>query len=660
MNNDQKEIDVLRFPDNVRKRRGMYLMNPDHCVFEMIDNSVDEFAAGSCDTIYVSIVDNADGETVVTVMDNGSGIPMSPSNDPEYKGIAQAEIAYTVLHAGGKFGGGSTGHGYKTSTGGMNGVGASCVNAVSKWCHLISRSSNHEQAIDFERGITTKHCYDTGNKPNHSGTEVSFVLDDEVWGSEWYDFKHIRRRIQQLAFLNPGLTFEYHVKSHDIYGEKVTFDDRFSYQDGLKAYIEKVTTGKTQIILPEVVDHDFSYPVKEQKAVTNSDGTVSIETIDSQRKVKMDFVFTYTDGYISDLKSFVNNVATENGGDHETGFKAGIFNAIKKYAERFQLMKQISSITSDDCREGMIAILSIKLRDPNFEGQGKSRLRMPEVRLGVKNGVEDFFFDYLSKDPIRAKKIVEKVESAIKARIAAKQARNAVRGLKDLNSQEGIPNKLADCHCKDPKKCSIWLVEGDSAAGSAKLGRNREYQAILPVFGKIPNTAKMTLDKILKSEKLKDIAKALRCGMDESFDISKLRYHKIVLMSDADVDGWHIQCLHLTNFYRNMRPLIEAGYIYAACPPLFKVSRKKNKKEEVKYLYSSKELSSMDTTDCTVQRYKGLGEMSPEQLWDTTMNPETRRLIQITIDDCEAAEEALSICMGGETAARKEFILSCA
>lgn len=655
LDKEQKQIDVLRYPDCVRLRKGMYLMNPDHCVFEMVDNAIDEHVAGSADTILVAAIDdNQKQETVITVEDNGSGIPMSPSTDPEYKGLAQAEVAYTVLHAGGKF---SQSGGYKTSTSGCNGVGASCVNAVSSWCYLVSRSGGKEQAIDFEKGITTRHCYDTGEKPDQTGTMVQFVLDPEIWGEEWYDFGHIKRRLQQLTFLNPGLRIVFYVDSHDIEGNPVKIDKSYKYDNGLLDYITKITKGKTQIVEPAFVNGDFEFSVVDQQEIKGEDGEIRMEGVESKRKVNMDFCFTYTDQPSSDLKTFVNNVATENGGDHETGFKEGVYRAIKQYATENKLFKDVADITSDDCREGMVGLLSIKLKDPNYEGQGKSRLRMSEVRAGVRKGVEEYFYDFLSQDPARAKAILAKVELAVRVRKAAKRARENERKLSKLTGTEGLPGKLADCRSKNPEECSLWLVEGDSAAGSAKQGRDSEHQAILPVFGKIPNAVKMTLDKILESKKLKDISKAIGCGMGKAFDITKVRYHQIILMADADDDGLHINCLHLTNIYRNMRPLIEAGYVYVSCPPLYKVSRKAGRKEEVTYLYTPEELGAFDTEGCTIQRYKGLGEMLPEQLWETTMNPENCRLIQITMDDAELAEEIITACMDEDSSARREFVL---
>ncbi len=655
MSKEQKQIDVLRYPDCVRLRKGMYLMNPDHCVFEMVDNAVDECAAGSADTIVVAAVDDTEsGQTIITVEDNGSGIPMTLSTDPEYAGLAQAEVAYTVLHAGGKFG---TSNGYKTSTGGMNGVGASAVNAVSEWCHLVSRSNGEEKAIDFAKGITINHCYDTGEVPDQTGTMVQFVLDPEIWGMEWYDFGHIKRRLQQLAYLNSGLKIVYYVTSHDIEGNEVNINKTFMYDNGLLDYIAKIAKGKNQVIEPALVNGDFEFSVVDQQEVKGEDGSIRMEGVESKRAVNMDFCFTYVDQPSSDLKTFVNNVATENGGDHETGFKEGIFRAVKRYATENKSFKDVADITSDDCREGMVGILSVKLKDPNFEGQGKSKLRMPEVRAGVRKGVEEYFYDFLSQDPAQAKAILVKVELAVRVRKAAKKARDNERKLNKLTGTEGLPGKLADCRCKDPEDSECFFVEGDSAGGSAKQGRDPEHQAILPVFGKIPNVIKMTFDKILASEKLKDISRALGCGMGPTFDITKVRYHKIVLMADADVDGWHINCLHITNIYRNMRPLIEAGYIYIACPPLYKVTKKVGRKEEITYLYTPEELDAFDTEGCSIQRYKGLGEMNPEQLWETTMNPETRRLVQVTMDDAELAEEIITACMDEDSSARREFVL---
>lgn len=635
MEKKQADISVLRFPECVRVRPGMYLNSPDHCVFEIVDNSVDEFGAGNCNVITTAII----GDEVI-VEDNGSGIPTDLSDDPEYKGLSKAEVAYTVLHAGGKF---NSEGGYKTSTGGMNGVGASCVNATSESCKLIIRSAGKSQAIEFAKGVTTKHLYDTGEKveKNKTGTEVHFVLDEEIWGEQWYDFGHIKRRLRQLAYLNPGLTMNLYFDSLSKDGKEIKLDESYNYLEGVKEYINEITKSKTQLITPERVAVVKDVMIKKNK-----------------RPITIDFAMVYTDGFSSDLKSFVNNIATEYGGDHETGFKIGIYSAIQRYAVENGFIKDPKQIESDDCREGMTAILSVKMKDPNFEGQGKSKLRMSEIRAAIKEATEEFLYDYLEQDKNRAGVILDKVLRAAKARNAARRAREAARGIKSIDS--GVAEGLADCSCKDPSKCMIYLVEGDSAGGSAKQARDRKIQAILPVFGKVLNAEKTSYDKVYKSMKILEMVKALKCGIGEEFNIDKLRYHKIIIMSDADVDGGHIQCLHMAFFYRYLKPIIENGYLYAACPPLFKVTKKSGKKEEVTYLYTKEELDAFDTEGCSVQRYKGLGEMNPEQLWETTMNPETCRMLQITIDDCEAAEESLAVCMGSNVEARKKFILECA
>lgn len=602
----QANISVLDYPENVRLRRGMYLLNPDHTVFEIVDNATDEYAAGHADRIDISIIDDE-----VIVIDNGAGIPVTPHKDPRYKGLSQAEVAYVTLHAGGKF---NTEGGYRTNSAGLNGVGASCVNAVSSKVNLIIRADGKEYEIDFAKGKTTKHLYVKNEKvpKKKTGTEVHYVLDKEVWGEEWFDFTHIRNRLQELAYLNPGLTISFKVKSHTVDDNPVEMEAEFHYPDGIKEFIDDSVKGKEILADPLIINDKTKYTVKihPSKEIDGKVVTDYEKSVEEKRTMDIDIAIVYTGSYSSTLLSFVNNVRTEYGGDHETGFKMGVFGALKKYLVEKNLIKNDKDVESDDCREGMTAIVSIKLKDPNYEGQGKGKIRMNIVRQAVKKSVEKALSQYLEENDERAQKITEKVLQAIRAREAARKARAVSRGLKNIEKVKNVED-LADCSCKDPEDSEIFLVEGDSAGGSAKQGRDRVHQAILPVFGKILNAEKANIEQTLKSVKIKDLVRALHCGIGENFDIDKLRYHKIILMADADADGGHIQCLHMVNMFRHMRPIIEAGYLYAACPPLYKVAKKKGKKEEVHYLYTPEELSDFNTDGCTVQRYKGLEKPSP-------------------------------------------------
>lgn len=606
----QASIDVLDYPENVRLRRGMYLKSPNHCIQEIVDNAVDEFMAGHCNTIGVAVVDDQ-----VIVQDNGAGIPVTPHEDPRYANMPQVEVAMTVLHAGGKFG---ADDGYKTNSAGMNGVGASCVNAVSDSFQVIVRTDGIEYGIDFSKGRTVKKLYQTGEpvEDGDSGTEVHFTLDKEVWGDEWYDFPALKRRLKELAYLNPGLTIQLLFDTHNENGAAVQSEDEFNFPEGLKGYIQETTKSKELIIDPINFHAEYEYTAQIHPSTTK-DGVIVTDyssLVDEKRVMDVDVAIAYTTSYGQDIKSFVNNVGTDYGGDHQTGFNMGIFDATKQYLLDHKLIKKLSDVESDDCRDGMCALISVKLKDPNFEGQGKSKIKMPLARTGVKNVVGGFLKEFLEEDENRANTIMEKVLKAIKAREAARRAREAARAAKTI-SIGSMPKDFADCTWSEPSKCEIFLVEGDSAGGSAKQARDRRFQAILPVFGKVQNAAKSTFESAIKSLKLQDMIKAFGCGVGDEFNIDKLNYHRIILMSDADSDGGHIQCLHMVNQFMMMRPIVEAGYLYVACPPLYKASKKVGKKEEVHYLYNDDELAGFDTTGYTMQRYKGLEKPNPYHLF---------------------------------------------
>jgi DNA gyrase subunit B len=620
---EQAQIDIAEFPENVRLRKEMYIYSMEHQIFEIVDNAIDEALAGRCSAIAVAITDNPDtGETIVTVEDNGSGIPITPHK--KFTDKSQAAIAMTVLHAGGKLG---KEGGYKTATGGLHGVGASCTNALSAWMELNIKTGGKKYNLRFERGVMIHDAHIVEENVEGTGTEVTFVHDPQIWGEESIDVKKVKKRVQQLAYLNPGLVMYLYVDSKDKEGTAIKIEEQYCYPEGINAYIQKLIKSKTPL-------------------------TEIIGTSGGNENIKVSIAFAYTSTYTEDIYTFCNNIPTEDGGDHLTGFRTGIANGVKKFWK--EQTDKDAPFETNDILEGVSAIVTVMSKEsPKFKGQSKSKIDMPEVRKITREVTEQFVYEYLDFNPDQTEIIFKKIETAKKAREAASKAREAARNKKDA-FEGGLPGKIADCSSKNPEECEIYIVEGDSAGGSAKQARNRKTQAILPVFGKIMNSERQRLDTVYTNVKLKDVIKALRTSIGEDFDLAKLRYHKIILMSDADVDGAHIQTLWITYFYRFMRPIVEEGHLYIAMPPLYKAA--KGKQEF--YYYTDEELAAANhDKSWAIQRYKGLGEMNPEQLWDTTMNPETRSLIQVTVEDAEAADEAISICMSEDVPPRKEFII---
>ena len=619
--NNGAQITILRYPDNVRQRVGMYLSSKEHAVFEIIDNSIDEFLAGYAKNISVNITGD-----IITVRDDGRGIPIEPHKDPEYKGLSQVEVAATVLHAGGKFD--NAEDAYKTVTAGLNGVGLSCVNATSSDMFINIYRDNKVYQAHFAKGKIIEHLHlITDNSEEYDGTEISFVLDPEIWGADTsLNLNKIKTRLEQLAFLNPGLTTIFSVGAEED-NEYITYH----YPDGLKDYVKKNIGVKTNII------EDIIY---KNSIVSDTDISVAL---------------TYTDTYTSDITTFCNNINTEDGGDHLIGFRFGLLKAINDYSINNKFIKEENKFEINDVLEGICAIVSIKVKDPKFISQAKNKIDMRNVRTILTSFTESLISSYFDKYPDNAKIIIEKCITASEARKSAQKAREHIR--KNKNILEGsLAGKIADCQSKNPEECEVYIVEGNSAGGTAKAARDRKYQAILPIFGKVLNVEKTRIDKVYANEKLLDVLRALKCGIGEDFDINKLRYHKIILASDADVDGAHIRILYITFFYRYLKPIIEKGYLYLACPPLFKIAKNK----DIRYAYSDAEKDSIVAemgSNCIVNRFKGLGEMNPGPFWDTTMNPETRKIIQVTIEDAEAADQMLTLCMGVDVKDRKDFII---
>ena len=613
------QIQVLEGLEAVRKRPGMYIGSTGprglhHLVYEIVDNSIDEALQGYCDRIYVSL--NEDGS--VTVKDDGRGIPVEIHPKT---GKSTLETVLTVLHAGGKFGGG----GYKVS-GGLHGVGISVVNALSKWLVADVYRNGKIYRQTYEKGITTSELEVVGES-HHTGTIINFMPDETIFDEIEFKYETLEHRLRELSFLNKGVKIVFEDKREGSQRKK-----EFHYEGGLVEFVKYLNKTKTPI-------HDDVVYI--DKKVGDSIVEIAMQ---------------YTDGYTENIYSFANNIDTHEGGTHLAGFKAALTKTVNDYAKRNKLIKENEgNLTGEDIREGLTAVISVKLPDPQFEGQTKTKLGNTYMRGNVDGVTVEELGAFLEENPTTARTIVDKGLRAQRAREAAKRARELTRRKSVLESTS-LPGKLADCAEKDPAKSEIFLVEGDSAGGSAKQGRDRHTQAILPLRGKILNVEKSRLDRILSSDEIKNMITAFGCGIGNDFDLEKARYHKIVIMTDADVDGAQIRTLLLTFFFRYMRPLIENGYVYAAQPPLYKV--KKQKKEY--YVYSDKELEvlleEIGRTGVELQRYKGLGEMNAEQLWDTTMNPETRTLLQVTIEDAVMADQVFSMLMGDKVGPRKEFI----
>ena len=617
---NEDSIQVLEGLEAVRKRPGMYIGTVSvrglhHLIYEIVDNSVDEALAGYCTEINVTL--NKDNS--VTVIDNGRGIPIGIHHK---MGIPTVEVVYTILHAGGKFGGG----GYKVS-GGLHGVGASVVNALSTWLEVEVSNGEGIYKQRFERGKTVTKLTRIGDTKK-TGTKVTFLPDDTIFETLNYEIEILEERLREMAFLNKGLK----ITLEDLRPEE-PIKYNFHYEGGLTSFVEFLNKNK-EVINPKPI------------------------YIEGGTEVPVEVAIQYTTAYSENTFSFVNNINTPEGGTHLEGFKRALTKCFNDYARKYNILKEKdSNLQGEDIREGITAVISVKVSEPQFEGQTKTKLGNSNVTGIVASVMNDKLAAYLEENPAVAKAILEKCISASRAREAARKARDLARRKTALESNS-LPGKLADCSSKISDECELYLVEGDSAGGSAKQGRDRKFQAILAMWGKMLNVEKTRIDKIYNNEKLLPVITAIGAGIGSDFDISKIRYGKIIMMADADVDGAHIRTLLLTFFFRYMRPLLEEGRVYAAQPPLYKIV-KKGLKEDI-YCYSDDELQAkldeVGRDNTTVQRYKGLGEMNPEQLWETTMNPATRILMKVELADAAKADQIFTVLMGDEVQPRREFI----
>lgn len=621
------DIQILKGLEAVRKRPGMYVGSSGegglhHLVYEIVDNSIDEALAGYCTEINVSILP----DNVIRVVDNGRGIPTAINHA---EGISAATVVFTVLHAGGKFGGG----GYKVA-GGLHGVGASVVNALSSWLEVEVRQGGHLYRQRFSRGNAEYDLQDLGSieNPEQTGTMVTFKADPEIFKENTvYDFATLETRLREQAFLNAGVNI---ILTDERDPENIK-SDRFHYEGGVASFVEYLNRKKAvEVIHPDVIYFSATAP--------DNNSTCEI-------------AMQYTDSFNELILSFANNIHTVDGGTHEDGFKRALTRVMNDYARKYNILKEADkNLSGEDVREGLTCVISVKVKEAQFEGQTKGKLGNTEISGLVSNLMSDKLMTFLEENPAVARAIFDKAMAASRAREAARKARDLVRRKSALENAT-LPGKLADCQSRNPEETEIYIVEGDSAGGSAKGGRDRKFQAILPLWGKMLNVEKARLDRVYGNDKLMPVITALGTGIGEEFDLNKLRYGRVIIMADADVDGSHIRTLLLTFFYRYMRPLVEEGHVYIAQPPLFRIT--KNKRHY--YAYSDNERDEIMTqlqSGYDIQRYKGLGEMDSEQLWETTMNPETRVMLQVTPSDAAQADEIFTILMGDKVEPRREFI----